>query len=90
MEPLLQGAAARPAAARAWARGPHAVRHGELLLQGEDGALYTHRIKERGVPSIERAGEKMLVEGRGAVKTPSDAASPCGRRDDRARVKLKQ
>jgi F-box interacting protein len=67
--------------------GPHAVRHGDLLLQGEDGALYAHRIKERGVSSIERAGEKMLVEGRGAVKTLSDAASPCGRGEDRARVK---
>ncbi|CAD6224107.1 unnamed protein product [Miscanthus lutarioriparius] len=57
---------------------------------GEDEALYAHRIKERGVSSIERAGEKMLVEGRGVVKPLSDAASPRGRGEDRARVKQKQ
>ncbi|XP_066392588.1 uncharacterized protein [Miscanthus floridulus] len=67
--------------------GPHAVRSAVLLLQGEDGALYAHRIKERGVSTIEHAGEKMLVEGRGAAKALSNAASPCGRGEDRARVK---
>ncbi|XP_062199076.1 uncharacterized protein LOC133901656 [Phragmites australis] len=71
--------------------GPHAVHREHLLLQGEDGALYAHRIKGSGVTRVEHAGEKVLVEGssrcRGGAKTPADAAAPCRGGGDRARVK---
>ena len=71
--------------------GRHAVRRGHLLLQGEDGALYAHRIKESGVTRVEHAGEKVLVEGLsrgwGGAKTPADAATPCRGGGERTRVK---
>ncbi|CAD6218417.1 unnamed protein product [Miscanthus lutarioriparius] len=57
------------------------------LLDADAAPWWSPAIKERGVSTIEHAGEKMLVEGRGAAKALSNAASPCGRGEDRARVK---